>query len=497
MSSFIFFGCWNNVECDEDDKKEYIIRDLVLKLVKKYNKYSKKVIYLAGDNWYSNKVKTDSEETKSEDLAYYLLEVLKSGYDKIYDLKAEVHICAGNHDVKDDGEEPRNLKDKCMIKTQKKYIKELNDLYEIVSSKSQLPESFVADTSKSSDFDISVEDLSKLALTTSSSSSRELVENFHPSLEDLMTYDGRDILPTENNIINMYVDNVGIVKKEDSYVMIIINTNRLDDKTYVDSVIKILNENYETKKKFVMGHIPFYYLKNNQIKKNKEILETLFKSIAANKFIYLCADAHQFSIMTISLGDEKLIQITMGTGGASPDINDETEDIKEKSSNGIGSFNTIDGYTINYSIDENTTINYYLVNAYGYGIVYLYDNYIKVIYKNIKSKQEDDTHYPVLTEYVCKIGTSTETKDDSIYKFGNIISIVKGKTKKITDYATLTKNKKTLCDKIKAAIKEIEKQNDNKHVVKSIEKKDVYCFVKRKKPNKKSGKMSAASSSVA
>jgi len=129
MSSFIFFGCWNNVDCDEDVKKEYIIRDLVLKLVKKYNKYSKKVIYLAGDNWYSNKVKTDSEETKSEDLAYYLLEVLKSGYDKIYDLKAEVHICAGNHDVKDDGEEPRNLKDKCMIKTQKKYIEELNNLY--------------------------------------------------------------------------------------------------------------------------------------------------------------------------------------------------------------------------------------------------------------------------------------------------------------------------------------------------------------------------------
>lgn len=492
MSSFIFFGCWNNIDCDEDDKKEYIIRDLVLKLVKKYIKSSKKVVYLAGDNWYSNKVQINLEE-----LAYYLLEVLKSGYDKIYDLKTEVHICAGNHDVKDDGEEPRNLKSKCMIKTQKKYIEELNNLYKILS-KSQLPESFVADTSKSSDFDISVEDLSKLALTTSSSSSRELVENFHPSLEDLMTYDGRDILPTENNIINMYVDNVGIVIK-DKYVMIIINTNRLDDKIYVDSVIKILNENYETKKKFVMGHIPFYYLKNNQIKKNKEIPETLFQCMADNNFIYLCADAHQFSIMTISVGDAKLIQITIGTGGASPDINDETEDIKEKSINGISSFNTIDEYTINYSIDENTTINYYLVNAYGYGIVFLYDNHIKVIYKNIKSEQKDDKHYPVLTEYICKIGTSTdtETRDDSIYKFGNIISIVKGKTKKITDYTALTKNKNTLCDKINYAIEKIKKQDDNKHVVKSEkeDKKHVYCYIKRKKnkPDKKPDDMSKSS----
>lgn len=495
MSSFIFFGCWNNVDCDEDVKKEYIIRDLVLKLVKKYNKYSKKVIYLAGDNWYSNKVKTDSEETKSEDLAYYLLEVLKSGYDKIYDLKAEVHICAGNHDVKDDGEEPRNLKDKCMIKTQKKYIEELNNLYNSLSSKSQLPESFVADTSKSSDFAISLEDLSKLSLTASSSS-RELFENFHPSLEELLSYHGKDILPANNNIINIYVDDIGIVKNED-YVMIIINTNLLGDASYIERVKKMLDENYENKKKFVMGHVPFYYLKKNEIKKNEELLDTLFQSMARNKFIYLCADAHQFSIMTISLGDAKLIQITIGTGGASPDINDETEDIKEKSSNGIGSFNTIDGYTINYSIDENTTINYYLVNAYGYGIVFLHDNHIKVIYKNIKSKQEDDKHYPVLTEYVCKIGTSTEAKDDSIYKFGNIISIVKGKTKKITDYAALTKNKKTLCDKINYAIEKIKKQDDNKHVVKSEKNKDVYCFVKRKDPSKKSGKKSAASSSVA
>lgn len=475
MSSFIFFGCWNNVECDEDDKKEYIIRDLVLKLVKKYNKYSKKVIYLAGDNWYSNKVKTDSEETKSEDLAYYLLEVLKSGYDKIYDLKAEVHICAGNHDVKDDGEEPRNLKNNCMIKTQKKYIENLNNLYTSLS-KRRLPESFVEDTSKSSDFAISLEDLSKLSLTASLSS-RELFENFHPSLEELLSYHGKDILPANNNIINIYVDDIGIVKNED-YVMIIINTNLLGDTRYIERVKKMLDENYENKKKFVMGHVPFYYLKKNEIKKNQELLGTLFQSMARNKFIYLCADAHQFSIMTISLGDAKLIQITIGTGGASPDINDETEDIKEKS---------IDGYTINY----------YLVNAYGYGIVFLYDNHIKVIYKNIKSEQKDDKHYPVLTEYICKIGTSTETRDDSIYKFGNIISIVKGKTKKITDYTALTKNKNTLCDKINYAIEKIKKQDDNKHVVKSEKDKDLYCFVKRKNPSKKSGKMSAASSSVA
>ena len=76
ISSFIFFVCWNNIDCDEDDKKEYIIRDLVLKLVKKDVRSNKKVVYLAGDNWYSNKVKIASE-IKSEELAYDWLEVLK------------------------------------------------------------------------------------------------------------------------------------------------------------------------------------------------------------------------------------------------------------------------------------------------------------------------------------------------------------------------------------------------------------------------------------
>lgn len=462
MSSFIFFGCWNNVDCNKDDKTEYIIRDLVLKLIKKYINSNKKVVYLAGDNWYSNKVELYSEES-----AYYLLEVLKSGYDQIYDLKTEVHICAGNHDVKDDRERPEK-KDKCMIKTQKKYIEELNRLHKTLSE-SQSSKPFFANASNSGDLDISLQDFSKLVLSATSSS-RGLLENFHPSLEELSGYHGKDITPRDNNIINIYVDDIGVVEKY-KYVMIIINTNRLNDGTYIENVIEELGKNYENKKKFVMGHIPFYYLKKNQINKNQELLDTLFLSMANNKCIYLCADAHQFSIMTISQGDAKLIQITMGTGGASPDINNETIDIKTIS---------IDGYTIDY----------YLVNAYGYGIIFLYKNNINVIYKNIKSEQKDDEYYPVLTEYTCKIGTGT--RDDSDYKFGKI-SIEKASENSIIDYDALKKNKTTLCDNIKYAIEKIKKKNDGNHVVKSEKEKDLYCFVKRKKTDKKSGNMSASS----
>lgn len=52
-NNFIFFGCWNNINCS---KKEKILnRNVVLALLKKL--YSNRPIILAGDNWYSHKKK--------------------------------------------------------------------------------------------------------------------------------------------------------------------------------------------------------------------------------------------------------------------------------------------------------------------------------------------------------------------------------------------------------------------------------------------------------
>jgi len=52
-NDFIFFGCWNNINCS---KKEKILnRNVVLALLKKL--YSDRPIILAGDNWYSHNKK--------------------------------------------------------------------------------------------------------------------------------------------------------------------------------------------------------------------------------------------------------------------------------------------------------------------------------------------------------------------------------------------------------------------------------------------------------
>ena len=47
-NSFIFFGCWNNINCE----KEAIYRDVVLNCIKEFEPYTKKM-FIAGDNWYN------------------------------------------------------------------------------------------------------------------------------------------------------------------------------------------------------------------------------------------------------------------------------------------------------------------------------------------------------------------------------------------------------------------------------------------------------------
>ena len=70
--------------------------------------------------------------------------------------------------------------------------------------------------------------------------------------------------------------------------------------------------------------------------------------MAEHKCIYLCADCHNFNIMSIEKGDDKcVIQITSGTGGADPDI---IKDLKNKKVVQLSEYK----------------ITYYSINSYGY-----------------------------------------------------------------------------------------------------------------------------------
>lgn len=484
MSKFLFYGCWNNIDCN----KEFIHRDAVIEYIRKYEKTIGK-LFLAGDNWYSSKIKG------KENLQYYLTSILMTGYDKLYNLKKEMHIAVGNHDEADDEDtleedsRAKQLKHRCMIKTQKKYIDVLNN-----KSKSQAKAE--SDTLEDDDY-ITTNSLftdsdrhTFKQVTLEEIESKDLgAQEF--SLEDLKKF--KSLSDGSKIKMNIYVDDIGIVEETD-YVVIIINTNKIDDEKYLDAIKLIFEDqrskhmkkssDSKSKKIFVMGHIPIIGIKDDDIKKKTKIKKEfidLFELIADNKFIYLCADCHYFSIMEITHNDKQIIQITVGTGGADPDINEEhiltpkrLELSREKQ----------DKYDIQ--------ISYYLINSYGFSIIYIYNNHITIKYKKLYNGLNQEIESPAASAK-----DSSANTGDGIPSLSQVDTSSASYSYKITDKTdkfvvsflllnTITSDLSNklgtfLSDKIKTCeLIENQKKDIEKNVVTSEDEK-IFCYRKNKK----------------
>jgi hypothetical protein len=351
-SDFIFFGCWNNINC----KKEYIYRDIVLDYIRK-NENSIKQLYIAGDNWYTNVKKINEKNFK-----VYLTDILTRGYDKLYSMKKEIYIAVGNHDEDTDSNitKPRLQKD-CNINTQKYYL-------------------------------------------------RQIKEGKAPTITE-PTLEGLNILAKEGKLtdnylckngVYIYVDNIG-VRYNNGNIVIIINTNKFDDYRdgldYLESIRLVINQVVGTvaakgsnEQIFMMGHIPLFNFKKDKIKihdidktnlQYRDIILELFNILVDHNIIYICADTHNFSIQRIKCNNDEnrvLIQITAGTGGADPDL-----------------------LTVEYINSPNITkikedirgnkfeVLVYALNSYGYVKIKTGLEKIEVCYKQIIKDAADET----------------------------------------------------------------------------------------------------------
>lgn len=367
-NEFIFFGCWNRIDC----KKEYIARDIVLDYIKN-NEKSVDELYLAGDNWYPNLIKQNDQQQYK----YYLLPVLISGYLKIYSLNKNIHIALGNHDI-DNDEEAEDIKQNCMINTQKYYVKKIQEksffdnLYEhLLKIKPNLEDLL--------DFDQKnlVRLLSSLSLNNKPNSKK----NQHTMLKKAKSFNNIYIKKLQTKM--MLYENIGLIQNK-GYSMIVLNTNNINDR-YLTRVVKTIG--YVKKNIqpiFVMGHHPLFYYKKDKNDKTYKIhkwnntkVDEFFDILADNGCIYLCADTHNFSIMKIEKNGKYIIQVTSGTGGADPDIINETDDKKNQ---------------IDNTADKNYIIDYRSKNAYGYTKITVNNkNNIMVEYKQIVKNEEIDT----------------------------------------------------------------------------------------------------------
>ena len=305
-TSFIFFGCWNNINCSKKEKT--LNRNVVLALLKKL--YSNMPIVLAGDNWYSQKIKlpatlqsanASTSENKNKTIGkfkFYPVYVLETGYKKLFEISKKIDIVLGNHDINP---------------------KKLNDFYAL-NQCDQLGCMVKVQT------DI----ISKMLLNPSSKT-----EN----IKDVYQY----------NNVKLYVCKPHIEEKSKGIFFLYLNTNIFDAKD-VNSIIEyrklVIRELADKKIKllFIVGHHPFFGLKKKKQKKTEgestpkaefiinTVADLYFKEKvdkakvdAINQFlnifttyksIYLCADIHNFQICKLS---SNLCMVICGSGGASRD----------------------------------------------------------------------------------------------------------------------------------------------------------------------------------
>lgn len=384
-NDFIFLGCWNNINCSKNEKT--LNRNVVLELLK--NLYSNMPIVLAGDNWYSHKIKlpkslqssnaSTSENKQLDKFKFYPLYVLETGYKKLFEISTKVDIVLGNHDIN-----PEKLNDfyatnkcdqlGCMVKVQ-------NDI------------------------------ISKILGHSSST------EN----IKDVYHY----------NDVKLYVCKPHIEEKSKGIFFLYLNTNIFDaeDIASIDKYRELVISELIGKKVkllFVVGHHPFFGLKKKKSdgeSKGEFIINTVadlyFKKKAdankakidtINRFlniftkyksIYLCADIHNFQICKLS---NNLCMVICGSGGASRDrlgdYVDNTEPIPLKC-----------------KLNDNIEVtDMYVHDAYGFSkITYSNSgNKVEITYYKFVNTNIEYNIFKYILEYRDKEWTITPTKVNPI-----------------------------------------------------------------------------------
>jgi hypothetical protein len=380
-AKFIFFGCWNNINCDS----EYMYRDIVLDYIAS-NETNVKQIYIAGDNWYTN-----TKLIKEKKLKLYITEILRTGYDKLYGMGKDIYIAVGNHDIDSN------------ISVGKKHESTHNSTKASSPMSVSNAKSANSSNSTSNPSSTSKEARDELKKDCNINTQKYYLKQIkkgtkafeYPTLELLQNI--KDTELSEATLceqgIYIYVENIGVRYNKNS-IFIIINTNKFDNfdegLQYLSDIENVINEVKEvirsqssesSKKIFVMGHIPLFTNKKNKLSiheinkkdhKFRKITYRLFDILTKYKIIYLCADTHNFSIMKITHNGKVLIQITAGTGGADPDLIDDTIKIPISKK-----------FIDENEKDKEYDITAYSINSYGYASINIGANNINVCYTQV------------------------------------------------------------------------------------------------------------------
>jgi len=351
--NFIFFGCWNQGQCDITKPNLNGLSSVMSKLsIEAETNGSPKFYVVAGDNYYPQKNK---DKTKDK---IFNKDQLDSGFkclEHLLDLskqESQIYILMGNHDLQYENNlinsKDEKIENHCIILEEELKYKDQfhfnkrSRLFEntllLFTTSMLFTNDFLPDIKKDKkikDKESSKKEESTKELATQEPTTKQEEKTKEKTEDKEKAKGGSPELDCINLFQNETLKEINLrVNKPNELTLSDIKWDSQDIIDLINNEIKhlmTLANSYSLNKKIkniaICGHDPIISIKEKESKKKGTMLNDigikLFNQIYdlfpnANKF-YLCADIHHFQEGIIQLGNHKIQQFVVGTGGTACD----------------------------------------------------------------------------------------------------------------------------------------------------------------------------------
>lgn len=336
-NNFIFFGCWNQGQCDITKPNLNGLSSVMSKLsIEAETNGSPKFYVVAGDNYYPQKNK---DKTKDK---IFNKDQLDSGFkclEHLLDLskqESQIYILMGNHDLQYENNlinsKDEKIENHCIILEQELKYKDLfhfnkrSRLFDntlLLFTTSML---FTNDLSPNIKKDKKIKDketTKKEEKTEEKTEDKEKAKGGSPELDCINLFQNETLKEINLRANEPNELTLSDIKWESQDIIDLIN----NEIKHLMTLAHSYSLNKKIKNIAICGHDPIVSIKEKENKKKGTMLNDigikLFNQIYdlfpnANKF-YLCADIHHFQEGIIQLGNQKVKQFVVGTGGTACD----------------------------------------------------------------------------------------------------------------------------------------------------------------------------------
>ena len=310
--SFVHFGCWNYGKCNletPENGMSLVIKKLI------DDSISPDFFIVAGDNYYPQSSQTGKKIFNKEDF--------NSGMSCVKELMTKtekpVFMLMGNHDLQyemalyADDESPESL-DKCtLIENQVRYSKDFN-----FNSNGFM----IADTKTLCLF------INSVLYTEKKSDVYDCVKKYRE--EEYRGFESiEEITAHEEEKLKELVESSGEIKNIVVCAHDPIITRRRKVKSREEIIKKFKKKKGRMPTEKEIEEKLFQDIRKPLLDKGLKFLNELYNMVPSAKKYYLCADTHQYQYGIVELGENKIEQYVVGTGGTKCDMDeipiDETE----------------------------------------------------------------------------------------------------------------------------------------------------------------------------